>query len=125
MTLAKAKVSEFVSEQSKPSAGFTQNVYGGVAAQGMNVIQNVGVQPAQLVTLVEQLRELTPRLDLEHADQEAFRQDVEILNDSCADSQTRLSAGQRIKAALVQGGAEVGAAGILATLENLAGMITG
>lgn len=125
VALGKEKVSEFVSEQSKPSAGFTQNVYGGNAAQGMDFTQNVGVQPAQLASLVQQLRELTPRLDLEHVDQEAFRQDVEILNDSSADSQTRLSAGQRIKTALIQGGTKVGAAGILAALENVAKMIGG
>ncbi|MFD5145876.1 hypothetical protein [Streptomyces sp. NPDC058401] len=89
-----------MSEQTPAAAGpsFTQNVYGGTAAQGVNVTQNIGVQADQLADLVRQLRGLAPTLP--QADQEEFLVDVEVLEDTEQAPRARLSAGQRIMLAL-------------------------
>lgn len=94
------KVNQYVSEQTPASAGpvFTQNVYGGTAAQGMNVTQNVGVQTDQLADLVRQLRGFATTLPT--AEREDFLVDVEVLEDTEQGPQARLSAGQRIMLAL-------------------------
>ncbi|MEU3836079.1 hypothetical protein [Streptomyces microflavus] len=94
------KVNQYVSEQTPAPAGpvFTQNVYGGTAAQGMNVTQNVGVQADQLADLVRQLRSFATTLPA--AEQEDFLVDVEVLEDTEQGAQARLSAGQRIMLAL-------------------------
>lgn len=126
--LSGTKVRKFVSEQNGRAAGpaFHQHIYaGGTGAQGMNVTQNVGVQPAQLADLVRQLRDVAPRLQLVQAEREEFLQDVETLEDSDQYPQERLSAVQRIKAALIQGGAAVGAEAIVAALGHVAEMIIG
>ncbi|MGW2612711.1 hypothetical protein ACWC4A_51985 [Streptomyces mirabilis] len=126
LSAMKMKVRQFVSEQDTPPPGptFIQHNYGGgAAAQGMNVTQHVGVPPAQLADLVRRLREVAPRLEPSVRDE--FLQDVEILDDPDQAPQDRLSAGQRIRAALAQGGAQVGAAAILAGLGNIATMISG
>lgn len=126
--LAGTKVRKFVSDQNTSATGPTFNQYisaGGAGAQGMSVTQNVGVQPAQLADLVRQLRDVAPRLELAQPARDEFLQDVEVLEDSDQDPQERLSAGQRIKAALIQGGTAVGVEAILAGLTNIAGMISG
>ncbi|WP_328965657.1 hypothetical protein [Streptomyces virginiae] len=94
------KVNKYVSEQTPVAAGpvFNQHVYGGTAAQGMNVTQNVGVQADQLADLVRQLRGFATTLP--PADQEDFLVDVEVLEDTEQVSQARLGAGQRIMLAL-------------------------
>ncbi|MFD6181423.1 hypothetical protein [Streptomyces goshikiensis] len=94
------KVNKYVSDQIPAAAGpvFTQNVYGGTAAQGVNVTQNVGVQADQLADLVQQLRGFA--VTLPPADQEDFLVDVEVLEDAEQVPQARLSAGQRIMLAL-------------------------
>ncbi|MFK4103198.1 hypothetical protein ACI2L1_24580 [Streptomyces sp. NPDC019531] len=128
--LSGKKVSQFVSEQPQAAGpvtnNFTQkNSAGAAGAQGVHVTQHVGVQPTQLAELIGQLREVAPQLELDVTQRDSFIEDVEILDDSNRDTQVRLSAGQRLKAALAEGGATVGAAGILAGLDRIVAMISG
>ena len=89
-----------MSEQTPATAGpsFTQNVYGGTAAQAMTVTQNIGVQADQLADLMRQLRGLAPTLS--QTCQEDFLADVEVLEDMEQAPRARLNAGQRIMLAL-------------------------
>lgn len=116
------KVNQYVSEQTPAPAGpvFTQNVYGGTAAQGVNVTQNVGVQADQLADLVRQIRGLAPTLP--QTDQEDFLVDVEVLEDTEQAPQARLSAGQRIMLAL---NAAPGAQAITAMVGQVIGALGG
>ncbi|MGX1885435.1 hypothetical protein [Streptomyces sp. NPDC055287] len=125
VALAKVKVRALMNEQNTAGAGpvFNQNVYGGTGGQGMYVTQNVGIQAEQLAGLIQQLRGLAPHLP--PAVQEEFLHDVEVLEDPSHDPEERLSAGQRIKAALSSGGSQVAGGAILAGLERLTGLITG
>lgn len=115
-------VRQYVSEQIPAAAGpvFNQNVYGGTAAQGVHVTQNVGVQADQLADLVRQLRGLAPTLP--QPDQEEFLYDVEVLEDVEQTPETRLSSGQRIMAAL---NAAPGAQAALAILGQVIGALGG
>lgn len=117
--LSGMNVREYLNTQSPAGAGpvFNQNVYGGTAAQGVNVTQNVGVQPEQLANLIRQLRNVAPQLP--SAEREEFLSDVEVLEDTDQPPQDRLGAGQRIKAALISGGSQLGAQTIVSTLERL------
>lgn len=104
---------------------FNQYNYGGTVAQGMNVTQHGGVSPAQLPELIRQLRAAASGPELNESQRESVLEDIEVLADEGQDPQTRLSAGQRIRQAFVQGGTAVSAAGIVALLENIAGTIGG
>ncbi len=117
-------VREYLSTQGSAGAGpvFNQNVYGGTAAQGVNVTQNVGVQLEQLASLIHQLRAVAPQLP--QVDQEEFLHDVDVLEDADQEPQDRLSAGQRIKAALLSGSSQLGGQAIVAALERITGLIT-
>ncbi|WP_159056078.1 hypothetical protein [Streptomyces scabiei] len=121
--LSGMNVREYLSTQNSAGAGpvFNQNVYGGTAAQGVNVTQNVGVQPEQLANLIRQLRDVAPQFP--PVEREEFLSDVEVLEDTDQPPQDRLSAGQRIKAALISGGSQLGAQGIVATLERLTSLV--
>ncbi|WP_282704033.1 hypothetical protein [Streptomyces sp. CC219B] len=126
--LSGKRVRQFVSEQNTPAVGPVFNQYnsnGGTGAQGMHVVQHVGVQPAQLADLIRQLREVAPQLELDEAQRDSFIEDIEILDDSSQDTQVRLSAGQRLRTALAEGGTRVGTAAVLAGLDRIVAMITG
>ncbi|MFE1331799.1 hypothetical protein [Streptomyces microflavus] len=115
-------VRQYVSQQIPAAAGpvFNQNVYGGTAAQGVHVTQNVSVQADQLAELVHQLRGLAPTLP--RPDQEEFLYDVEVLEDVEQTPETRLSSGQRIMAAL---NAAPGAQAALGILGQVIGALGG
>ncbi|MDG9728531.1 hypothetical protein [Streptomyces sp. DH41] len=121
--LSGKNVREYLSAHGSAGAGpvFNQNVYGGAAAQGVNVTQNVGVQPDQLANLIRQLRDIAPQLP--SAEREEFLSDVEVLEDTDQPPQDRLSAGQRIKAALINGGSHLGGQAIVSALERLTSLV--
>ncbi|WP_189260574.1 hypothetical protein [Streptomyces fuscichromogenes] len=112
-----------MSDNQNPAPVFTQNIYrGGTGAQGMEVTQNIGAAPADLMNLVLQLRNLGSHL---RDDQQAgFAADVEILEDPEQQATPRLGAWQRIKNALAQGGANVATAGIVAAGEQIVSSLT-
>lgn len=121
--LSGTNVREYLSTQGSAGAGpvFNQNVYGGTAAQGVNVTQNVGMQPEQLANLIRQLRDVAPQFP--PAERDEFLTDVEVLEDADQPPQDRLSAGQRIKAALISGGSQLGGQAIVTALERLTSLV--
>jgi hypothetical protein len=109
----------------KPEAAptFTQHIYGGQnIAQGTYVTQNAGIPLPQLMAL---LHNLAPQLKLEPERQVEFSRDVDVIGDSTQETEKRLSAVYRIKAALMQGGTQLGAAVIVDALEHLAKILMG
>lgn len=121
--LSGTNVREYLSAQGSAGAGpvFNQNVYGGTAALGVNVTQNVGVQPEHLANLIRQLRDVAPQFPPVERDE--FLSDVEVLEDTDQPPQDRLSAGQRIKAALVSGGSQLGGQAIVGALERITSLV--
>ncbi|MFF0414896.1 hypothetical protein ACFYUY_31175 [Kitasatospora sp. NPDC004745] len=104
-----------------PGPVFTLNNYGsGAVAQGVNVTQNVGSAPADLVGLVVQLRGLAVHMGSRH---DQFTADVDLLENSQTPAPDRASAWQRIKDALTQTIGQVGASGILLAGEQVVAAI--
>jgi hypothetical protein len=109
----------------KPEAGptFMQHIYSGQnIAQGTNVTQNAGIPLPQLMVL---LRDMAPQLNLALETQIEFGQDIDVVGDSTQEPEKRLSAINRIKAALSKGGTQLGAAVIVDALEHLTRIIIG
>ncbi|MFE3152576.1 MULTISPECIES: hypothetical protein [unclassified Streptomyces] len=100
-------VRTFVNDQNSASPVFNQHIHaGGTGAQGVNVTQKVtnttGLSADDLIVLIRELRNIAPQLAPDK--QEEFVQDVEILEDTEQDTPARLSAGERIKARLIDSG---------------------
>lgn len=109
----------------RPEVGptFTQHIYsGGNIAQGTNVTQNAGIPLPELIML---LRDMMPKLDLGPERSTEFRQDIDVMSDSSEGAEKRLTAINRIKAALLQGSTQLGAAVIVDALQHLSKTITG
>ncbi|NJQ13489.1 hypothetical protein [Streptomyces bohaiensis] len=116
--MAGVSVREYMAMQNSAGAGpvFNQNVYGGAAVQGVHVTQNVGIQPGELVDLVHKLRDVATQFP--PVEREKFLNDVEVLGNNGQSSRDRISAGQRIKAALVSASSRIGGQAIIAAVEK-------
>jgi hypothetical protein len=119
---AREKLSDVVTEQ-KPGPTFTQHVYGGTAAQGMHIEQNIGLQADQVVAFYRELRSLAPSLP--DATRDGFLTDVDLLEDAEQTPANRISAGRRIKAALTTGGTKIAAAAVVAGVDKIVGVLGG
>ncbi|MFF5257170.1 hypothetical protein ACFY4K_34850 [Streptomyces leeuwenhoekii] len=106
----------------RPQAS-VQYIVNSTVVQGTNVTQNLADAGAgELAALV---RQMAPRLFPDEEDRTAALQDAEQAADPQQSSAQRVSALQRLRTALTEGGTAVGAATIVALLDRVVSLLGG
>ncbi|MBT2456696.1 hypothetical protein [Streptomyces sp. ISL-86] len=101
MSMSTLTVRQYMNDQQQPATApaFTQNIYGGVAAQGMTNTQNIRHPSGETALPIDRIRALAAQLGLDAA---SFDEDVELLQDTAQEPARRAGAWRRIKAGLLQ-----------------------
>ncbi|MGW0752776.1 hypothetical protein [Streptomyces sp. NPDC002587] len=110
-------VRQYMNHQQQPAAAatFTQNVYGGAAAQGMSVTQNVGHPATETALLIDRLQALASEHGLSGT---AFDGDVAVLQDVDQEQGRRVGAWHRIRAGLLQAAPALAGQAALAAIDQ-------
>ncbi|WP_030296674.1 hypothetical protein [Streptomyces katrae] len=122
MSLSTSTVRHYMNDQRPHTApAFIMNVYGGAAAQGMAVTQNLGGPAAGTALLAERIRALAAEHGLGGA---AFDADVALVQDVDQDPARRAGAWHRIRAGLLQAAPALAGQTALAGIELGLGLLT-
>ncbi|MFE6868877.1 hypothetical protein ACFVFS_20245 [Kitasatospora sp. NPDC057692] len=127
--LSAKRVRDFVNAQdaSSPVLNFHQHVHGGTATQAYQVTQHVttttGLGVAELTEVIGALRRAAPQLA--PGQQEEFLQDVDVMEDVSEADPTRRSAGERIRARLIDSAVPELVAGVVPLLGGFLGSLVG
>ncbi|MFZ3468601.1 hypothetical protein ACODT3_34170 [Streptomyces sp. 4.24] len=123
MSLSTSTVRQQMNDQRPQVApAFTMHVYGGAAAQGMSVTQNVGGPAEETALAVDRILALATAHGLGGA---AFEADVEIVRDPALQPARRAHAWQRIRDCLLRAAPALAGQTALLAIERGLGLLNG